>query len=77
MVEKMILALPDDLLGDDSIQEALQSNWAVRGKMVTRLAQLQLGTLPFSHKVLNGQSVGEIWSLLSLYARSSLTFKHS
>lgn len=77
MVEKMILALPDDLLGDDSIQEALQSNWAVRGKMVIRLAQLQLGTLPLSHKVVNGLSVGEIWSLLSLYARSSLTSKQS
>jgi hypothetical protein len=72
-IEKIVLALPTDLLMDDSIQDALQSSWAVRGKLVTRLVQLQSGQLSAAHDIIKGLSVGEILSLVSLYARVSLT----
>ena len=66
----MLLALPPDILQDDAIQEALRSNWAVRGKIVTRLVELQLGTI--STNVWHGLTVGEMVSLVSLHARSCL-----
>ena len=72
-IEKMMLALPTDLLLDDTIHDALESSWAVRGKLVTRLVQMQLGRLPATRDVIKGLSVGEILSLVSLYALASLT----
>lgn len=72
-IEKMMLALPTDLSMDDSIHDALQSSWAVRGKLVTRLMELQLGRISATHDVIKGLSVGEMLSLVSLYAGVSLT----
>jgi hypothetical protein len=69
-IETMLLALPPDILQDDAIQEALHSNWAVRGKIVKRLVELQLGTI--STNVWHGLTVGEMVSLVSLHARFCL-----
>lgn len=71
-IEEMVLSLPKELLGDDAVQGALDSSWAVRGKLVTRLAKIKLGVLPVSLDVVRDLSIGEIVSLISLCARTTL-----
>ena len=72
MIEDMVLNLPTELLADDAVHGALHSSWAVRGKLVARLAKIKSGVLPVSLDAVRDLSVVEIISLVSLCARTSL-----
>jgi hypothetical protein len=64
----MLLALPSEILKDDAFQEALHCNWAVRGKIVTRLVELQLGTISKTN-LWHDLTLEEMVSMVLLHAR--------
>jgi hypothetical protein len=67
-IETMLLALPSEILKDDAFQEALHCNWAVRGKIVTRLVELQLGIISKTN-LWHDLTLEEMVSMVLLHAR--------
>ena len=68
-IESMILSLPNEILGDEMLQSAFKSSWAVRGKLLTRLVEIRSGTMNVLPGLIQDFTLGETLSLITMYAR--------